>query len=139
MTARFLETAISVKLYFPEGEIDFIASAPLTARPSVAERILGRKVRVETTAEIMAKKAWHRGKEFTARDYFDLALVATRDPDSIEAIRPILRKRRAAILARLSSDESTLRTTFSELDVMGFRPSFDECIRAVLKALGTGG
>jgi hypothetical protein len=29
LTRKYLETEISVKLYFPEGEIDFIASAPI--------------------------------------------------------------------------------------------------------------
>jgi len=67
-TSKYLETANSVKLFFPEGEIDFIASAPMTDKPTVNETVLGRRVRVETTAEIIAKKVWHRGREFTARD-----------------------------------------------------------------------
>lgn len=79
LTSRYLETAISVKLYFPEGEIDFIASAPLTEKPTAQETVLGRRVDVETTAEIIAKKVWHRGRDFTARDLFDLALVSIED------------------------------------------------------------
>lgn len=30
LTQKYLETERSEKLYFPEGEIDFIASAPVT-------------------------------------------------------------------------------------------------------------
>lgn len=56
LASDYLETANSAKLFFPEGEIDFIAGAPLTEKPTVDETILGRKVRVETTAEILAKK-----------------------------------------------------------------------------------
>lgn len=78
LTSKYLETAISVKLFFPEGEIDFIASSPLTQEPTTNETIMGHRVRVETTAEILAKKVWHRGREFTARDIFDFALIATR-------------------------------------------------------------
>ncbi len=86
LASDYLETAISVKLFFPEGEIDFIAGAPLTEKPTTDEAILGRRVRVETTAEILAKKVWHRGAEFTARDIFDFALIATREVRIVEGV-----------------------------------------------------
>ena len=135
LTSKFLETAISVKLYFPEGEIDFIAGAPLTQKPTAEETILGRPVRVETTAEIMAKKVWHRGREFTARDVFDLAFVVTRDPDAIETITAILHERRRAILDRIASGGKALRKTFSALDTLEFRPSYEECVDIVRDTL----
>jgi hypothetical protein len=135
LTSKYLETAISVKLFFPEGEIDFIASAPLTKEPTVKETILGREVHVETTAEILAKKVWHRGREFTARDIFDFALIAAREPGAIESIRPILRERRELIRARIATGGKALRKTFSELDTLEFNPSFDECVRTVEDAL----
>ena len=131
LTSKYLETAISVKLFFPEGEIDFIASAPLTKDPTVDETIFGRRVRVETTAEIIAKKVWHRGREFTARDIFDLAIVATTQPGAIDSIRPILRERREMIRARMAAGAKALRTAFSGLDTLDFRPDFDECVRIV--------
>jgi len=131
LTSKYLETAISVKLYFPEGEIDFIASAPLTEKPFVTETVLGRRVRVETTAEIIAKKVWHRGREFTARDIFDLACVATSEPRAIESIRPILRERGKIIRSRIATGEKALRTAFSGLDTLDFKPGYDECVRIV--------
>lgn len=131
LTSKYLETAISVKLFFPEGEIDFIASAPLTKAPTVRESILGRRVHVETSAEILAKKVWHRGREFTARDIFDFALVAAREPGAIESIRPILRERREMIRTRIATGEKALRTAFSGLDTLGIQPRFDECVRIV--------
>ena len=97
--------------------------------------MLGRRMRVETTAEIIAKKVWHRGREFTARDLFDFALVATRDPSAIESIRPVLRERRKDIRARLAAGSKALRTTFSELDTLDFRLGFDECVRIVREVL----
>src|SRR5262245_21539867 len=39
MTGDYIEAANSLKLVFPEGEIDFVASAPLTANPAVVERL----------------------------------------------------------------------------------------------------
>lgn len=135
LTSRYLETAISVKLFFPEGEIDFIASAPLTQKPTVNETVLGRRVRVETTAEVIAKKVWRRGGEFTARDIFDLALVATREPGAIESIRPLLRERREMIRTRIATGAKALRTAFSGLDTLEFQPGFDECVGIVKDVL----
>jgi predicted nucleotidyltransferase component of viral defense system len=136
LAPKYLESANSLKLFFPEGEIDFIASAPLTKNPAAAETVLERKVQVETTAEIIAKKVWHRGREFTARDIFDLATVAKRDPDAIESIAAILRERRDVVRKRIASDETALRKTFTALDTLDFRPSYDECVRIVRDLLG---
>ena len=131
LTQKYLESANSLKLYFPEGEIDFIASAPLTEVPVVEEKVLGRMVRVQTTAEIVAKKVWHRGAEFTARDIFDFALVAAKDRAAIDSISAIIRERRDAIRKRMAAGDKTLRMTFSELDVLDFKPSYGECVRIV--------
>lgn len=92
-------------------------------------------MRVETTAEILAKKVWHRGWGFTARDFFDFALVATRDPEAVESIRPILRERTDVLRGRIASGDKALRTAFEALDVMEFNPSFDECVRVVEQTL----
>jgi hypothetical protein len=139
LTQKYLETEMSVKLYFPEGEIDFIASEPVTDDPFTLERVLGRSVRVETTAEIVGKKVLYRARGFTARDLFDLALVANRDPAAIDAIRPILRERSATIRNRIAADDKALRTAFSGLDTLDFTPSFDECVRIVGKSLDDAG
>jgi hypothetical protein len=135
LTPKYLETEMSVKLYFPEGEIDFIASAPATTDPPSVERILGREVRVETTAEIIGKKVRYRGSAFTGRDLFDLALVATRDPRAIETIRPILRMQGPALRERIATGCKALRTAFGALDTLEFKPSYDECVRIVSKTL----
>jgi hypothetical protein len=47
MTTDYGEAAIYVKLYFPEGEIDFVASPNLMRPGYVVERIMGREVRLE--------------------------------------------------------------------------------------------
>ena len=135
MTGDYVEAANSLKLVFPEGEIDFIASAPLTSNPVVVERLFDREVRVETSTEIIAKKVWHRGKQFKARDMFDLALVAEKEPDALNEIQPILRDRREVILARIADGDKQLRSDFAELEVLDYRPSYDECLNAVRKVL----
>ena len=135
ISSSYMETAISVKLYFPDGEIDFIASAPLTEEPTTVETVLGRRIHVQTTAEIVAKKVWHRGRDLTARDMFDLALVAAREPAAIERIAGVLRERREVIRQRIASSEKILRKTYSQLDTLDFHPSFDECLRVVAEML----
>ena len=135
LTSRYLETAAAVKLYFAEGEIDFIASVPLTDSPHLAEVVEGRKVRVETTAEILAKKVWHRGHAFTARDIFDFALATRHDPAAVASLRPILRKRRKAIRERIASSRLALRTAFEGLARLDTRLDFDACAKIVLDSL----
>ena len=139
LTQKFLETEMSVKLYFPEGEIDFIASDPVTKNPYVVERILGREVRVDSTAEIIGKKVRYRGRMLTGRDLFDLALVATREPAAIDAIKPILRAQRSAIRERIDTSGKALRTAFEALDTLDFRPTYDECLRIVARTLDEAG
>src|ERR1700759_4144690 len=78
LTTSYAEDSNFVKLFFPEGEIDFVVSLPITAVPAVAETLLGRSFLVESSAEIVAKKIWHRGADITARDIFDVAMVAER-------------------------------------------------------------
>lgn len=135
LTDRYIEQAASLKLIFPEGEIDFVASAPLTRNPTVVETLFGRTVQVETSAEIIAKKVWHRGPEFTARDIFDLAMVAEKDPEALKQIKPVLRDRRDVVLQRIDSQEAALRETFAALEALDYRRNYDECVTLVRKAL----
>jgi hypothetical protein len=132
LTSKYLESAGFLKLYFAEGEIDFIASAPLTENPHAVETVEGRKARVESTAEILAKKVWHRGRHFTARDIFDLASVAQRDPESVRSIAKFLRRRRLDIRKRIETADKALRTTFGGLDRLDTSLGYDDCVDLVL-------
>ena len=131
MTGDYVEENSSLKLLFPEGEIDFIASAPLTSNPTVVETLVGREINVETSTEIIAKKVWHRGSQFKARDMFDLALVAEKQPRALDEIQPVLRDRRDVVLARIAKGDQQLRSDFAELEVLEYRPSYDECLKIV--------
>jgi predicted nucleotidyltransferase component of viral defense system len=135
LTGNYVEQANSLKLIFPEGEIDFVASAALTHEPYVREQLFGRQVQVETSTEIVAKKIWHRGIEFTARDIFDLAMVTEKEPEALRKIAPVLRDRRDVVLQRIASQEATLKDTFAQLEVLDYRRTFEECVILVKKAL----
>lgn len=135
MTGDYTLQAEYLKLQFPEGEIDFVVSEPLTQDPAAAEKIFGRDVMVETSVEIVAKKVWHRGDRFRARDIFDLALVAENEPEALKSIAPILRDRKDVILARIKASDSNLRDDFANLEVQEYRRSYDECVKIVRKTL----
>lgn len=135
-TSDYVEQGNFLKLFLPRGEIDFVVSGFLTEDPVVTERISGRDVLVETSAEIIAKKLWHRGAAFTARDVFDFALVAEKEPEAIRLVRHILAARREVLLHRLRIDAEALREDFAALDVLEFRPSFESCIESIRSALG---
>jgi nucleotidyltransferase AbiEii toxin of type IV toxin-antitoxin system len=135
MTSDFIEQAGFLKLNFPEGEIDFVASAPLTENAAAIETLFEREVQVETSSEIIAKKVWHRGNQFTARDIFDLAMVAEREPEALWKIQPILHDRRDVILKRIAAQGPALRESLAELEVLDYRRSFDECVELTRRAL----
>jgi predicted nucleotidyltransferase component of viral defense system len=135
MTGDYTLQAEYLKLQFPEGEIDFVVSAPLTENPASVEKIFGRDVLVETSTEIIAKKVWHRGDQFKARDIFDLALVAEKVPAALKSIAPILRGRKDVILARIQASDANLRDDFANLEVLEYRRGYDECVKVVSKVL----
>jgi predicted nucleotidyltransferase component of viral defense system len=135
LTSKFIKQDNFLKLYFPEGEVDFVVSLPLTKEPTTRESIFNREVRVETSAEILAKKIKYRGAEITARDIFDFALIAEKEPEALKEISVLIRATRDAIRTRIAARESTLRKTFAELEIRSYRRTYDECISIVNKAL----
>lgn len=135
LTTHYIEHQGSVKLIFREGEIDFVAAGALTPKPIEIEVLFGREVNVETSTEIIAKKVWHRGADFTARDIFDLAMVAEQEPNALAGIKPILQDRRDVILTRIGKYEADLRETFAALETIDYRRSFDECVYLATQAL----
>ena len=134
LTAQYVEQGNFLKLFFSEGEIDFVASAPLTENPTSVEIIAGREIHVETSTEIIAKKVWHRGAAFKARDIFDLALVMEKEPQALRQIAPVLRERRSVVLDRVEANDAGLREAFAELEVLEYDRSYDECLTLIRQA-----
>jgi hypothetical protein len=135
ISSDYVEGGGFVKLIRPEGEIDFVASSNLTTSPFDTWTLLGRKVRVETAAEIVAKKLWHRGAQANARDLFDLSLVIEREPKALRAAAKHLVRHRAAFLEQLSQRAAVLRAQFDAIDAMKYRPTFDEAARRATEFL----
>lgn len=115
-----------VKLIRPEGEIDFVASPNLTEPAFEVWNIGGQHIRVETAAEIVAKKLWHRGDKAAARDLFDLSLVIEREPEALERAAVFLKKNAEPFIGQIASRAAVLKAQFAEIDVLNYSPSYDE-------------
>ncbi len=135
MSIHYDEANGFIKLFLPEGEIDFVASPNLTDQPYVDERIFDRVVHVETPAEIVAKKFYHRGNRLLARDMFDFALVAEKEPDALLKASKFLVRYIAPIKAALSGDLTGLRLQFDAIEKIAYHPSFDHVRDLVIQKL----
>lgn len=130
LTSDYTETGNFVKLHFEEGEVDFVAAPNLLPAEAAWEtwRILDRTVRVETPAEIVAKKLYHRGDRATARDLFDLALVIEREPLALRSAAPFLARHRDAFLEQVLNPGRGLMATFEAINVLDYRPTYGQCV-----------
>jgi hypothetical protein len=131
LTPDYAEGASYVKLYFREGQIDFIASRHVTPTPATRETLVGVEVPLETAAEVIGKKLWHRAHAFTARDVLDLALVAAVDPAEVEKVEHILEYRADALSGRLDAAADILAEQFEALDILRPAPRFGDCLATV--------
>jgi len=125
LTTDYTEAANFVKLFLAEGEIDFVASPNLTKDPYVLQELLGREVKVETSAEIIAKKFWHRGNRLTARDLFDFALVAEKEPEALDAAGRFLVKHVDTILLQLETNAEQLKMQFEAIATLDYTPTYE--------------
>lgn len=124
ISGRYVETAGFVKLFLPEGEIDFVASPHLTSNPFEVDEIAGRAVKLETSAEIIAKKFWHRGDRLTARDIFDFAAIAGMEPEALQHARPFIARHREIMLEQLRTHALPLRLQFEAIDTLDYSPTY---------------
>lgn len=127
ISADYVESAEFIKLFLREGEIDVVVGSPLTEAPYEMIEYRGRTIRVETSAEIIAKKMWHRGDRAKARDLYDLCAVAIAEPAQLRMAKPFMAKHGAKFLQALVDGEDVLRRQFAEIDVIGRRLDFDRC------------
>lgn len=128
VTTDYMDGTEFVKLFLPEGEIDFVASSTLTENPFEEHEILGRKVLLETPLEIVAKKLWYRGDRATPRDLLDLALVIEYHYSEILDHSDVFVKNIEAFTEQCSSRRAIMLPVFEEIEKIEFRLGFDECL-----------
>jgi hypothetical protein len=124
----------SIKLQFKEGDIDFVATSPLTKKPYTIENIRGREIKVETPVEIVAKKMFYRGTKALARDLFDLALVIEHEENTLSMHGDIFKKHADVFLDQCQT-RLMLRDQFNDIDKIRFDKSYDDCLQIVTKFL----
>lgn len=104
----YSEQANHLRLEYPEGEIDFLAVAPVfpDLKP-VLEQVDGVNGAVQLMAdkEIIGQKLFYRAATFTGRDLYDFVAVTSNRSDLLGdgALRKVVSARRDALVAALSS------------------------------------
>lgn len=131
ITSDYVEQGNFVKLVLDAGEVDIVASPNLTDEPFELWEIMGQLVKVETAAEIVAKKLYHRGDRATARDLFDLAVVVEQEPIALVQAAPFLLRHAAAFREQVEAGPPLMREQFDRIQRIGFNRSFDECVALV--------
>lgn len=122
------ENAEFIKFYLPTGEIDVVVGTALTEQPFDVVPYAGRDIKVETCAEIIAKKMWHRGDRGNVRDLFDLCAVADAEPTAIERAVPFFGRHGATFLRQLQTRSAIAQVEFDAIDRLAFKRPFTECI-----------
>jgi len=136
VTSQYVEDqSSSVKLIRPEGEIDFVASPNLTETPFEIWNIGDQHIRVETAAEIVAKKLWHRGDRATARDLFDLSVVIEREPEELIKASKFLKKHAQLFIEQIANRATILKMQFNEIDTLDYKPSYEEAAQRATQFL----
>jgi Nucleotidyl transferase AbiEii toxin, Type IV TA system len=93
MVRDYSEQANSLKLVLSEGDIDFVVAGSVTgAQPQETLEFGGRKIVLETTEEILAKKLFFRAALLKPRDVFDVVAASLVQPAAatraVEAAAP---------------------------------------------------
>lgn len=119
------------------GEIDFIVAGPLSPNPFTEQHIEGRVTKLETVAEIITKKVYHRGGEAKARDIFDIAASSLTHRAEIIAALAAYPVHTKITLDRLRSlNPEFLSSTIDQLMVMpAYRALVPECSSIVERLL----
>lgn len=78
---NYTENAVSLKLEYAVGEIDFIVGMSLLGLPD--ERSEETPFVLEPVAEVLAKKLFYRGWALTPRDLFDWWAIESQLPEAI--------------------------------------------------------
>ena len=136
VTTEYQEAAEYIKLFLPQGEIDVVVGTPLTDSPWQLAAHQGREIRVESCAEIIAKKMHYRGDQAKARDLFDLCAVADLAPHEIDIARPFMGRHAGVFLQRLEDRRELARDEFDKIERIAYQRPFEECMVLARRVLG---
>jgi hypothetical protein len=131
--SQYTEAANFVKLHLDDGEIDFVASPNLLPDVYAFDtwELLQRPVRVETAAEIVAKKMYHRGNQGTARDLFDLSMVVERESAALDHARPFMYRHLEVFADVLDAPTAAIKERFASIETLNYSPTFEHAAEVV--------
>lgn len=132
---KYIEAAEFTKIMAGPGEIDFVVGTPLTDAPWDWATYEHRRLRVESCAEIIAKKMHYRGHRAKARDLFDLCAVAELEPKAIAQARPWFGERGSQFLAGLHDHADIAEAEFTRIDRLAYSRNFGECLELAARVL----
>jgi hypothetical protein len=109
----YSEQANHLRLEYPEGEVDFLAVAPVFPDAQFdREHVDGidGTLRLMTDKEILGQKLHYRAAAFAGRDLYDFVVVAANNPALLldAGLRGVASGRRDALMAALSSKSCEL-------------------------------
>jgi predicted nucleotidyltransferase component of viral defense system len=117
---HYVEQARFTRLYFPGGEIDFIAAPAVTPLKPSFRKVFGIYANMENPVEIVAKKKICRADEFKPRDIFDLAVVYQRNKADFLKVAPLLGPKVEPLMNRISLLETSgeFENQINELQIL---------------------
>lgn len=135
-----------LKLKYPEGEIDFIVTAPISSLPPIEKQIDLTAIRkgskptilLDPLVEIALKKLHYRATMLKPRDVFDIAVIDAIDGDALLANLHEVAGKKDDLLRRLDNiKEDFLQAELAELDI---RPRWEKhkktCLATVRGIVG---
>jgi Nucleotidyl transferase AbiEii toxin, Type IV TA system len=130
-----------LKLKYPEGEIDFIVSAPISALPPIEKQIDLKEMRkgskptiqLDPPTEIALKKLHYRATMLKPRDVFDIAVVASIAGAELAAHLHEVAARKDDLVRRLDGiKEDYVHAELAELDIRsGWEKHKTTCLETV--------
>jgi hypothetical protein len=135
-----------LKLKYPEGEIDFIVTAPISSLPPIEKRIdltgirKGSRptIQLDPPTEIALKKLHYRATMLKPRDVFDISVIDAIDGDILIANLHEVAEKKDDLLRRLDSiNGDFLQAELAELSI---RPAWEKhkktCLETVRGIVG---
>jgi hypothetical protein len=130
-----------LKLKYPEGEIDFIVTAPISSLPPIEKQIdltgirKGSRptIQLDPPTEIALKKLHYRATMLKPRDVFDISVIDAIDGDILIANLHEVAEKKDDLLRRLDSiNGDFLQAELAELSI---RPAWEKHKKTCLKTV----
>ena len=131
-SSHYIEQGGFVKMFLPDGEVDFIVAPTLTDEPVTDAFINGRLVKIETDIEIVAKKIFYRSKNFTGRDVFDLCFLLEDDPLAHRVLSKIANISEKLVDIETQLGKEVTKKEFSAVRSISFTPVYEDAANKVM-------